>query len=96
MPNREYQYKLNICRLNPSFSKIEYYRSIDISNEYSYFHLIDGKIVFANIVRHNFAPIVKLMCISENNQFVEIENTSTTLKAYPSSEMIDLGRVSYA
>jgi hypothetical protein len=74
-------YKLKIFTLNDAFSIIKDYRSIDISYKYRYFHIIDGKVVFMNIRRHNlFLEFWKLMYIDNNESFVEIENTGASLK----------------
>jgi hypothetical protein len=75
-------YKLNICKLNPLLSNIEHHRSIEISNDYFCFHIINRDIVFARIRHNHDLAIVNLMKIDENNQFVEIEKTAATLEAH--------------
>jgi hypothetical protein len=93
---RERQFKLNICKFNASFSKIEYHESIDIQDDYCFFHLIDDKIVFAhkNLTRDDHVTTIKrLMYINEDGTFAEINNSGSYLKARASFDMSDFKKV---
>lgn len=94
----KYQYSLNILKLNASYSKILERKLIDISLNHRYFHIIDGKIVFANLNRTNLIQhITSVKCfmyINHNGDFVEIENTGASLKPRLPFYMTDVGAVS--
>jgi hypothetical protein len=76
--------KLNIFNVNNLLSKINNCRSINISYTDRSFHIIDGRIVFARVARHESSLIVKLMYIDDNERSIEIENTGASLTAYAS------------
>jgi hypothetical protein len=88
-------FRLTICRLDASLSKIESQKLVRIVPGHQYFHMIDGTIVFANIRQGNSIIIEHFMYIDDSDNLIEIENTGACLEIDVSHHIIEAEKVSF-
>jgi hypothetical protein len=81
--------KLHVYKIDPKLMTIGEYRSMNVPKNAQFFNFLNGYIIFARLSERHERNAVKtenFVMISEEDQFVEIENSSATLPSRSSFE----------